>query len=295
MISRHCPGDRSRVSAMRWFDPELLKRLERVRLMWRSRRRPVDAGRCTDYRDYSPGDDYRCIDWRYCARRDELLVPRFVLEPADHVDLFLDCSRAMALAGRFAAARMAVAAIGYGALAGSQQAGVVAYSDRIVARFAAVRGRVRAGSLLAFLERLSADRASADLAAAAAVFVRGRRRAGRAVVVSGAHDPAGLQRGLEVLRDYGYRPAILRVYDPREAVPAVLGDVEIFDAETGRSWEVTLTEADVATYRRLYADHCEALRRYCASRAVRYAELAADLPEEQLLLRAMEEGGRVSP
>lgn len=277
------------------FDSEMLRRLERVRLMWRFGQSGVDTGRSTQYRDYSPGDDYRSIDWRYCARRDELLVARFVLEPADHVDLLLDCSCAVALADKFATARKAVAAFGYGALAGSQQAGVVAYTDRIVARFGPARGRLRTGALLAFLERLSPDRASADLAAAAEALARGRRRAGRAVVVSGTHDLAGLQRGLEILRHHGYRPAILWVYDPREAVPAVLGDVEISDALTGRSWQVTLTEADLVHYRRIYADHRESLRRYCASRAIGYAELAADLPEEQLLLRAMNEGGRVSP
>lgn len=277
---------------MKENDSESLKRLERAWLMSRHGRRGADAARSAPHRDYSPGDDYRSIDWRYCARRDELLVPRFAAEPADQVDLLLDCSCPLALAGKFAAARKAAAAIGYWALAGGQQASVAAYADRLLTRFGPARGRLRTGSLLAFLERLSPDRASANIVAAVETFVRTRRRAGRAAVVSPTHDLSGLQRGLEILRSHGYQPAVLWIYDPREAVPAVLGDVEIADAESGRSWQVTLTEADVARYRQLYVDHCESLRRYCASRAFGCAELAADLPEEQLLREAMYWGGR---
>jgi len=52
-----------------------------------------------EYREYQPGDDPRFIDWAAYARSDRLMVKRFHEEVAPHLDLVIDGSRSMALAG----------------------------------------------------------------------------------------------------------------------------------------------------------------------------------------------------
>ena len=49
------------------------------------------------HRGYSPGDDYRAVDWNICARHDELVTRRFVGEADRHVYLLLDRSASMGL------------------------------------------------------------------------------------------------------------------------------------------------------------------------------------------------------
>lgn len=287
---------------MALLDLETLKRFERVRLVWRRlgirlaaprrRRDPARGARWSDRRDYSPGDDYRAVDWPFCARHDDLLVRQPQAAPDEPLDFLLDCSRGMGLAtsGKFEAARKVVAAMAYCALAGSQRVGLTAYADRIVAQLGPVCGKFRAGRVLAMLQGLAPVRQRSDLAAVASTFVQRRQRRGVVVVVSGSHDLAGLRRGLDILRHGGYRPRVVRLYEAREAAPAILGDAEIVDVETGRSWQATVTESDLLRYRQLYKEFCGSLRSYCASRTIDYVELALDLPEEELLLRAVGAG-----
>lgn len=52
-----------------------------------------------EYREYQPGDDLRHIDWGVYARSDQLTIKLFREEVSPHVDIVLDRSRSMALAG----------------------------------------------------------------------------------------------------------------------------------------------------------------------------------------------------
>ena len=255
----------------------------------RRSRLPAGGTELTGHRDYSPGDDYRYVDWNLCARHDELLSKEYRGEADRHLYLLLDCSRSMALGKpcRLDVARKAAAAIAYCGLAGQQRASVVTFADRMLADSGPIWGKAQIGRLLRFLDAASPEPAATNLARTAEAFVRRPQRSGPAVLVSDMHDPAGFERGLQILRYHGYPPRVVRVHDRREAEPSALGDVELFDVETGSSWQVTVTEADLPRYRQLYADFCESLRSYCAKHAIPYVQVAVDLPEEELLFRTV--------
>jgi hypothetical protein len=67
----------------------------------------------------------------------------------------------------------------------------------------------------------------------------------------------------------------------------VLGDVELFDAESEALWQVTVTEESLARYRRLFRDFRHAVRSYCAGHGLGCAQVPNDLPREEFLLRAI--------
>jgi uncharacterized protein (DUF58 family) len=52
-----------------------------------------------DHREYIPGDDLRRIDWNAFARSNKLSIKLYRDEVNPHVDIIIDCSRSMALAG----------------------------------------------------------------------------------------------------------------------------------------------------------------------------------------------------
>lgn len=52
-----------------------------------------------DHREYIPGDDLRRVDWNAFARSDKLSIKLYRDEVNPHVDIIIDCSRSMALAG----------------------------------------------------------------------------------------------------------------------------------------------------------------------------------------------------
>lgn len=52
-----------------------------------------------DFREYEQGDDLRRIDWNAYARSDKLIVKLYREEVSPHLDLLIDASRSMNLAG----------------------------------------------------------------------------------------------------------------------------------------------------------------------------------------------------
>ena len=107
------------------FDSEFLKKLEYLSLVSRrvfrgqilAQRRTMQLGggiEFADHRDYTPGDDFRYLDWNVYARHGELLLKRFQ-EEEDllHVYFLIDCSRSMGFGSpcKFDLARQLAAAL----------------------------------------------------------------------------------------------------------------------------------------------------------------------------------------
>src|SRR5258706_4498480 len=88
------------------LDAPLLRRLEGLALQVRravsgqmgGERRSTARGRSVefaDFRSYSPGDDFRLIDWNAYARLDRFMLRLFVAEQELPLSIFLDLSGSM--------------------------------------------------------------------------------------------------------------------------------------------------------------------------------------------------------
>src|SRR5688572_8205130 len=230
------------------FDSDFLKKLEYLSLISRrvfrgsilAQRRTMQLGggiEFADHRQYTPGDDFRYLDWNIYARHGDLLLKRFQEEEDLHVYFLLDCSRSMGFGepAKFDLARQVTAALAYIALADLDRISVIAFADRVIADFPLTRGKARILPLLEFLENLPLAGTDTDLAASVQQFVRRRQRLGLAVVVSDLFSPGGYEQGLDQLRHRRYEPHVVQLHDPREARPTMLGDVELYDVENASS------------------------------------------------------------
>src|SRR4051795_848463 len=145
------------------------RRIFRGSLMAQRRTKQLGGGiEVAAHRDYTPGDDFRYLDWNLYARHDELLLKRFQEEEDLHVYFLLDCSKSMAFGtpAKFDLARQLAAALAYIALADLDRVAVVAFAGEVVANFPLTRGKARILSLLKFLEGLTTQGARTDLARA---------------------------------------------------------------------------------------------------------------------------------
>src|SRR5262249_41592710 len=107
-------------------------------------------------------------------------------------------------------------------------------------------------------------------------------------------DPAGYQRGLDVLRHHRYEPHIVQLFDRREADPGIKGDVELQDVETHEIEKVTVTERNLRQYRRIFDAFLESVARYSATHGIGATQSTTDVPFDQLILRMMREAGAVA-
>jgi len=291
---------------MALFDSEFLKKLEYLSLVSRrvfrgsilAQRRTMQLGggiEFADHREYTPGDDFRYLDWNVYARHDELLLKRFQEEEDLHVYIFLDASRSMAFGSppKFDFARQVGAALAYIALADLDRVAIVAFGGDIIADFPLTRGKARILSLLKFLENLQADGSVTDLGRVASGFVHRTQRRGLAVVISDLYDPAGFERGLDILRHHRYEPHVVQVYDRQEAEPDLLGDLELYDIETGSLRKVTVTERNLRQYRELFNKFQESVQQYCNTYGIGCTRTSTEIAFDELILRMMRVAGAV--
>jgi uncharacterized protein (DUF58 family) len=292
------------------FDARSLKSFYGLSLAVRRRggirllRRPrvllaAGAGEPTGLRDYSPGDDYRHIDWGIYARRGEILSKVFEGTEDRPLYVLVDCSSSMALGSpaKLDVARHIAALLGYVSIVDEERVGAMAFSGRIVAELPPVYGKASVRRWLQFVEQIKADDMPTDLACVADRLVRRCGRSGPAIVVSDLFDSAGFEPGLDLLRRGGYDPRVVHLYDPLEGEPDLLGDVELVDAERGEGWNVTVTERALREYRALFARFLDSVRNFCSRRGTVCVQLStAQTPNDwhrQLLgLPMRENGGR---
>jgi uncharacterized protein (DUF58 family) len=195
---------------------DLLRRVERLSLKIR---RPLPGGPAgehlgrgqgtsiefADHRPYSPGDDYRRIDWNALARLDELTIR--VTEPREDVGLYviLDCSSSMASGDGVKArvARQLAAGLAYLALNQLDVVRVYALGNGMVSRSPRYTGRKQAADVFRLLRGLPVV-PSTDLGAGFAGFLADRPARGLVVVLSDLLIGSDYRRGLRRVVPMGF-------------------------------------------------------------------------------------------
>ncbi len=287
------------------FPPDFLTRVEylsimskrvfRGRLLAQRRTLQMGAGiEFSDHREYTPGDDFRYLDWNVYARHGDLLLKRFEEEEDLHVYLMLDCSRSMSFGNppKFDLARQLVAALAYIALSDLDRIAVFAFAKGTVAEFPMSRGKARILPLMRFLEDLPNVGSETDLATSVRQMLQRSSRNGLAVVVSDLFDEHGFQNGLDQLRFRRFDAHVIQIHDPQEAQPELLGDVALIDMETGGERKVTVTEKNLRMYKQLFNNHQVAVRDYCRNYQYGCVQHASIDRFDDIILRMMRESGQ---
>jgi uncharacterized protein (DUF58 family) len=185
------------------------------------------------------------------------------------------------------------AALAYVGLAKLDRVSIVPFGGEDRDRMPPSRGKGNIFKVFQFLQGLE-PRGRTELGRSLETFVHATKRRGIAIVISDFYDPAGYEEGLNLLRYHRFEPTILQVYAQKEADPGLRGDVEIVDVETGDRREVTVTERQLAEYKRLHQAYCDQLRDYCAARSMAYFRADTSVPFDELVLKIFRAGGFLS-
>jgi uncharacterized protein (DUF58 family) len=285
------------------FDDEFQKKLETLAIVsrrvfagrMRAERRTKKKGsgiEFADHRDYAAGDDFRSVDWNVYQRFGRLLVRLYEEEEDLSIYFIVDSSTSMGFGDgrKFDQARRLCAALAYVGLANLDRVTIVGASDEVVARMPTTRGKGRIFKVFQFLRSLKPD-GTTNLEDTLKTFVAQHKRRGLAVLISDLYDPAGFERGINVLRYNKYEPYVLHVVDPHEARPKLQGDVRIYDCETGEEREVTVTQKLLERMERAWNDYQAEVERFCVGRQVPYFVADVDTPFDEQVLSVFRRGG----
>ena len=240
----------------------------------------------SEYREYTPGDDTRYIDWKLFARSDRYHVKRFEDETNLRCTLVVDASRSMGYSSgpysKWEYARTAAATIAYFLSRQRDAVGLVTFEDRITDYLPPRHRPGQLRRLMGMLEREPMGNAT-DLAKPLEEIAATVRKRGLIVLISDLLVPVeALRTRLGYLRSRGHDVIVLRVLDPAEvdfrfAAPSMFRDVE-----SGRELYVD-PDAARGEYLRRFQAHATEIERACSDLGVDFDPIATDRPLELVL------------
>jgi len=286
------------------LSPDFLRKLEYLR----GGARRVHTGRCSalnrskklgrgidfaDHRPYTPGDDFKDIDWNLFGRMDRFMVRLAEEETELNLHILVDCSASMGTSasdggpapGKAEYARQVTTALAYIALAHLDRVHVWPFGTTLQQPLSPPRHKAQALQVHKYLRTLPVE-GGTDLEAVAKAFAGVARSRGMALVISDFLAP-GWQRALDLLRHARYEVGVLQVSTPQEAEAPRRGEVLLLDRETGRKMRVRVTDRIADAYHRAFIAHGQALQDYARGHNLFYAHGRSDHPFEEMVLHTM--------
>ncbi|MDA1016635.1 MAG: DUF58 domain-containing protein [Planctomycetota bacterium] len=240
----------------------------------------------TEYRQYTPGDDPRYMDWKLFARSDRYFIKRFEDETSLRCHLILDMSRSMSFGSlgysKIDYARTLAATLSYFLTSQRDAVGLVTF-DEDVNEF--VRARYRSGHfrrLMVALERATGGTSTSLERPLDQVAERVRRR-GLLVLISDMLAPIeSLQQHLAWLSARGQEVLLFQVLDPAELQFDFDQPALFTDLESGRDMYVDPRTARSGYQSKLTA-HLDAIRESCGRLGIEHLLISTNEPLERVL------------
>jgi len=233
----------------------------------------------TEYRQFSPDDDPRYLDWRVFARSDRYFIKKFEDETNLRCYLLADHSRSMSFGSRgYTKAEYAAtlaATLAYFLYLQGDAVGLLTFDEQI-REFLPARHRTgHLRNLMLALEKPAAGR-NTDLAAPLKRIVEIVRKRGMIVLISDFLAPLDrLEQSLVALTACGHEVIVTQVLDPAE-LTFDFSDAAMFqDIESGRALFIDPASARKEYLRKLET-HCAGLRATCQRLGVAHYRLATN-------------------
>jgi len=244
----------------------------------------------SEYRQYTPGDDLRYLDWRLYARSDRYYIKRFEDETNLRCYLLLDMSRSMGYGSRGYPkadyARTAAATLAYFLTLQRDAVGLVTFDEQIVQYLPA---RFRPGHLHRLMMCLehALSGTGTNLGPGIEQIARTVNKRGLIVLISDLLAPIDtLETHLGYLRSRGHDVVLLRILDPTELTFTFENAALFEDLESGRELYVE-PETIRQSYLQRFSAHAQAVQKTCANLGIDFYPLTTEEPLELTLFDFM--------
>lgn len=248
-----------------------------------------------DYRNYTPGDDLRRLDWNVYARLDKPVIKLLEDEEDLAVHIWLDTSGSMGFPqegapdqNKLTYAKKLAAALAYIALAENDRLTITAGTTT----FGPARGRGQVVPMLRFLGTLEAA-GQTDLSRALTDYAGRATRPGLLFIISDLFSPNGYIDGLNRLLGKGYEIVMLHLLSREEVEPPLAGDLRLIDTETGAPQEISLDDGLRELYAQRLTEWREDIRTECIRRGAGHLSVTSDTPYERVLLQDLRRLGTI--
>ncbi len=253
-----------------------------------------------DFREYTPGDDLRRIDWNLYARFEKLFLKLFVDERQQHHRIYLDASASMDW-GEPNKAHMALklaAALSYLSVQAMDRVSLYTVNGQRCTRLCdTVVGReafYNAANLLNTVKFYG----DGDLGGAICAQEDPGRGDGISVIISDFLTDGDWKSAVDRLVYLGREVYLIQILSRDEITPELSGKVLMLDAEAEieedeRNYRSEITRSSVKAYEEAFLYHIGQIRDFCQSRNVGFFTVCSDESIEWMLFSKATEVGLI--
>ena len=228
----------------------------------------------SDFRDYSPGDDVRFVDWNAFARLNRPYIKLFEQEEEMQVAILLDASQSMLFEGKLLRAKQLAAAFGVMGLLGNERVSVTAFFAQGVQRLRPCTGRASMAKLFAFLERVEGG-GEAWLQDGIEAFLTRHVGKGIVILLSDFLTFGDMRASLNRLYSAGLETFAVQILGPTEVEPELTGDLRLIDSESTAILDISAAPDILDLYHEHREAFAHALSTLCQQRAGRFVSISS--------------------
>ena len=262
-----------------------------------------------DYRDYTPGDDPRRVDWNIYARLERPYIKLYEDEEDLTVHVLLDASPSMQWRAveedrsiKWERAADLAAALCYIALSSGDRLVLETSSH---ARYGPKRGVAATSGAIEFIEREVLPSEVSDGSVPSQAYLSGSNlngwwkryavdaRPGLCIIISDLFDAQGYTEGLNALGSSRLDVNVLHTLCPEELDPEFAGDLRLRDIETSSLQDVSLDDSALSQYRQRLNQWINEIAESCRRRGGKYHLTNTSDSVEKIVLRDLRRDGWV--
>ncbi len=240
------------------FDQEFYKKLEAISLKTRMTITEGAAGgrkskakgssvEFSDFREYTPGDDFRRIDWNAYGRFDRLFLRLFMEEREALLNIFCDYSKSMDFGekNKGAMALRIAGILSYLALSNLDRVALNRLHGNTIVPSSSFMGKSSFQKALQFLE---AGNFTGNTSIAESIKRKDLKSRGISVVISDFFTSGSIDELIKYLAFKKQQIILIQVLTEEEVTPQIGGQVRLVDSETGEEMNLTITPKLLKTY-----------------------------------------------
>lgn len=248
-----------------------------------------------DYREYTPGDDLRRIDWNLFSRFDKYYIRLFTDERQMHNQILIDSSASMDDGeGKAEYALKTAAALGYLSVQGMDRTSIKLIRGKVLQTVGQrMTGKESFYGTVSELENLNFA-GDADICAAIKNSQELGHDDGLTVIISDLFTESDWKQAVDYLLYKKREVLLVQVLTPAEANPDYFGrmhllDAEAVDADDRKNMRMRITKSEYQAYLQALSDYLEDVEQFCRSRNVGYVRVNTANPIEKELLNKLYE------
>lgn len=271
------------------IDLSFLHKLDRMSLIINKRltsnyvgeRRAIATGRGLIFKDhamYTPGDDFRAIDWKVLARLDKLFVKRYEEERNLTIHVIVDYSGSMAFGGRtkkYEYADMLGLGFCYMAMKHNEKFVVSTFADRLEV-FKPKRGRSNLMRVLDYLNTKKPKGLSKFESSLAAYKKRINTRSYIVILSDFLYDTDEIKNA--IMRYKEHHLVLIQVLDRTETELNLEGDFKLVDVETEDTLRTFISPYARKNYLEQLADHQAKIQKACDEIGAKFFVFSTEFP-----------------